>query len=75
MSEKKIDFKVCPFCGSLRIQAFKGHPDYDSVGDEYHEPMDCSDCEKQWVTIYKPYKNQSDDLTAEKIINSKGEIK
>ena len=75
MSVKKIDFKVCPFCGSLRIKAFKGHRDYDSVGDEYHEPMDCGDCEKQWVTIYKPYKNQSDDLTAEKIINSKGEIK
>ncbi len=73
MNKEKTNFKKCPFCGSERIQAFKSHPSYDHVGDEYHEPCDCADCEKQWVTIYKPCRNESDDLTALKIIN--GDLK
>ena len=71
MSVKKIDFKECPFCGSLAISALKSHPNYDSVGDEYHEPCDCRDCGKEWVTIYKPCRNQSDALDALEMINSK----
>lgn len=75
MKNKKNDFKKCPFCGSEKVQAFKRHPDYDSVGDEYHEPCDCGDCGKEWVTIYSPSRNQSDALTALGMINSKGEMK
>ena len=42
------------------------------VGDEYHEPCDCGDCGKDWVTIYKPFRNQSDALTALESINGGG---
>jgi hypothetical protein len=75
MKNKKIDFKECPFCGSLKIQAIKGHPDYDHVGDQYHEPMDCGDCGEDWVTIYSPSRNQSDALTALEMLNSKCKMK
>jgi transcriptional regulator NrdR family protein len=51
------DFKKCPYCKSEKVQAFKSHPIYDSVWDEYHEPCDCGDCEGEWTTIYKPSKN------------------
>ena len=71
MKNEKVDFKECPFCRSLAISPLKSYPDYDSVGDEYHEPMVCNDCGKDWATIYKPCRNQSDDLTALKMINSK----
>lgn len=71
MKNNKIDFKECPFCKSLKVQAFKAHPDYDHVNDEYHEPCDCGDCGEEWVTIYKPFRIQSDALDALEMINSK----
>ena len=66
--DEKIDFKKCPFCGSEKVCAVKSHPDYDHVGDQYHEPCECGECRKEWTTIYKPYRNESDDLTAQALL-------
>jgi hypothetical protein len=68
MSVKKIDFKKCPFCGSLAISACK--ITY-RVGDECHEPCDCRDCERQWVTIYEPSYIVPDFLNDLDAVNNK----
>ena len=71
MNVKNVNFKECPFCGSEQVCALQQTPDYDHVGNQYHEPCICGHCDKEFVIVYQPYRYESDDLTAQDLLNSK----
>ena len=59
MSKKiKVDFSKCPYCESKRVHALFNYPEYNHVADEYNEEHICGDCQKEWITIYKPCRNE-----------------
>ena len=69
--DENINFKECPFCGSEKVCALRSAPEYDHVWNQYHEPCVCGDCDKEFVIIYKPYRHESDELTAQALLYGK----
>ncbi len=53
------DFKVCPECGSEKIDACNLNPDWmigeRSIPNHYQDDWECLECEAKWQIVYYPH--------------------